>query len=237
MNIFTNIKNKITSSLKLGTDKKISNLQNILTIVFIAALMISNIVSSRIFNLFGQSMTSAVFIFPITYVLSDVFSEVYGYAWSRRTCYLAFGANLTMVLIFFLVSLLPVHPYGVEVAESFKVILTGSFACSIASLIAFVIGDFANDKLFARMKKNHAGLTNHKGFGVRAVVSSFVGELFDSCIYLPLAFLVFNPIMTVSDVMIMIALQVVIKTVYEIIILPVTTFVVKKVSNYELKCS
>lgn len=218
---------------------KISPLQNILTIVFVAVLLISNVISSRIFNFFGFSMTSAVFLFPITYILSDVFSEVYGYAWSRRTCYTAFIVNLSMVLIFALVSILPIgsDPYNAIVADSFKMILNGSFACSLASIIAFVIGDFANDKIFAKMKKNHEGLTNHKAFGFRAIISSFVGELVDSLIYLPLAFLVFNPIMTVKDVAIMIVLQVVIKTTYEVLILPFTTFIVKKVSNYELKCS
>lgn len=218
---------------------KISPLQNILTIVFVAVLIISNVISSRIFNFFGFSMTSAVFLFPITYILSDVFSEVYGYAWSRRTCYTAFIVNLSMVFIFAIVSILPVgsDPYNAIVADSFKMILNGSFACSLASIIAFVLGDFANDKIFAKMKKNHEGLTNHKAFGIRAIISSFVGELVDSIIYLPLAFLVFNPIMTVKDVALMIVLQVAIKTSYEVLILPFTTFIVKKVSNYELKCS
>ena len=218
---------------------KISPLQNILTIVFVAVLIISNVISSRIFNFFGFSMTSAVFLFPITYILSDVFSEVYGYAWSRITCYTAFIVNLSMVFIFAIVSILPVgsDPYNAIVADSFKMILNGSFACSLASIIAFVLGDFANDKIFAKMKKNHEGLTNHKAFGIRAIISSFVGELVDSIIYLPLAFLVFNPIMTVKDVALMIVLQVAIKTTYEVLILPFTTFIVKKVSNYELKCS
>lgn len=218
---------------------RISPLQNILTITFVAVLIISNIISSRIFDLFGFNMTSAVFLFPITYILSDVFSEVYGYAWSRRTCYTAFVANLIAVLIFAIVSILPVgdDPYNALVADSFKLVLNGSLACSIASIVAFVLGDFANDKIFAKLKRKHEGITNHKAFGLRAILSSFVGELADSVIYLPLAFLVLNPIMTVKDVIIMIALQVVIKTTYEIIILPFTTFIVKKVSNYESKCS
>lgn len=229
MKLFNSIKSK----------EKISPLQNILTIVFVAVLMVSNIISSRIFNFFGFNMTSAIFIFPVTYILSDVFSEVYGYAWSRRTCYMAFTANLIMVCIFALVSVLPVtaDPYNAMVAESFKMVLNGSFACSIASIVAFVFGDFANDQVFAKMKKNHSGLTNHKKFGARAIISSLVGELVDSFIYLPLAFLVLNPIMTVKDVMIMIVLQVVLKTGYEVLILPITTVIVKKVSNYEYKNS
>lgn len=217
----------------LKTDRPISTLQVILTIIFVGTLMVSNIISSRIFNFFGFSMTAAVIVFPITYILSDLFSEIYGYKYSRLTCYMAFGANFFAVLIFWLVSILPIHPYGVEVAESFKMILTGSFACSMASFIAFVVGDLANDKIFARMKKKQAGLTNHKGFAARAILSSVVGEFFDSAIYLPLAFLVFNPIMQVKDVLIMIILQVGIKTAYEALILPITTFLAHKLGNYE----
>jgi uncharacterized PurR-regulated membrane protein YhhQ (DUF165 family) len=103
----------------------------------------------------------------------------------------------------------------------------------MASFIAFVVGDLVNDKIFARMKKNHAGLINHEGFALRAIISSFAGELADSCIYLPLAFLVFNPIMSVKEVLLMIALQVSLKTAYEAMILPLTTFITKKVSRYE----
>ena len=213
--------------------RPISNLQIVLTIMFVGTLMISNIISSRIFDFFGFSMTSAVIVFPITYILSDLFSEIYGYKYSRFTCYMAFAANFFAVLIFWLVSALPVHPYGVEVAKSFETILLGSFACSMASFIAFVIGDFVNDKIFAKMKSKHEGLTNHKGFALRAITSSLAGEFFDSAIYLPLAFLVFNPIMTVKDVAIMIVMQVLLKTAYEACILPVTTYLAHKLGNYE----
>lgn len=212
-------------------EKPISPLQIILTIFFVAILMISNIISARLFDLFGFAMTCAVVVFPVTYILSDLFSEIYGYKWSRFTCYLAFAVNLLAVGIFYLVSCLPaVIPAQ---AEAFNSILLGTFACTMASFVAFIVGDFANDKIFAKMKKQHQGLTNHKGFGIRAILSSFAGELIDSCIYLPLAFLVFNPIMTITDVLIMIGLQVSIKVVYEIIILPLTLFITKKVGKYE----
>ena len=214
-------------------DKPVSVLQVILTILFVGVLMISNIISARLFNLFGFGMTCAVIVFPITYILSDLFSEVYGYKWSRFTCYLAFSINLLAVGVFYLANSLPaVIP---SQAEAFKSVLLGTFACSMASFIAFIVGDFVNDKIFAKMKQNHKGLTNHKGFAFRAILSSFAGELVDSCIYLPLAFLVFNPIMSVTDVLIMITLQVTLKTCYEALILPLTTFLTKKVSKYESK--
>lgn len=212
-------------------EKPISILQVVLTVVFVGVLMISNVISARLFNFFGNGMTCAVIVFPITYILSDLFSEVYGYKWSRFTCYLAFGINLLMVGVFYLASCLPaVIPAQ---AEAFNNILLGTFACTIASFIAFVVGDFVNDKIFAKMKRKHIGLTNHKGFAFRAILSSFVGELVDSCIYLPLAFLVLNPIMSVAEVLIMIAIQVSLKTAYEALILPITTLITKKVSKYE----
>lgn len=223
---------------EFGMDNKnISPLQNILTIIFIAALLISNVISSRIFNFFGFSMTGAIIIFPITYILSDVFSEVYGYQWSRRTCYMAFLTNIIMVFIFAIVDILPAgnSDYYKLVASSFKLILNGSFACSIASIIAYVFGDFANDVVFAKMKEKHQEITDHKGFGARAILSSFVGEIVDSCVYLPLAFLVLNPIMTVKEVGIMICLQVILKTGYEALVLPLTTLVAHKCSAYEIK--
>lgn len=212
-----------------------SKLQLILTIVYVVALMISNLISARIFNFFGFSMTSAVIVFPITYILSDLFSEVYGYNYSRLTCYLAFGANFSACLIFWLVSSFPVLPYAVEQAQAFNTILRGTFACSMASFMAFVVGDWANDIIFAKMKKKHQDITDHKGFAFRAILSSVVGELFDSSIYLPLAFLVFNPIMSVKDVIIMIFMQVGLKTGYEALILPLTTFFAHKLGNYEYK--
>ena len=212
-------------------EKPVSVLQVLLTVLFVGALMISNIISARLFNFFGFGMTCAVVVFPITYILSDLFSEVYGYKWSRFTCYLAFAINLLAVGVFYLATCLPaVIPAQ---ATAFNEILIGTFSCTMASFIAFIIGDLVNDKVFAKMKKNHKGLKNHKGFALRAILSSFAGELADSCIYLPLAFLVFNPIMSVTDVLIMIALQVSLKMVYEAAILPLTTFLTKKASAYE----
>lgn len=214
-------------------EKAVSVLQVLLTVLFVGALMLSNIISARLFNFFGHGMTCAVVVFPITYILSDLFSEVYGYKWSRFTCYLAFALNLLAVGVFYVAANLPaVIPAQ---AEAFNTVLIGTFSCTMASFLAFVVGDFVNDKVFARMKKKQEGLTNHKGFALRAILSSFAGELVDSCIYLPLAFLVFNPIMSVTDVLTMIALQVSIKMAYEALILPLTTFLTKKVSAYEYK--
>ena len=208
--------------------KNISNLQLTLTTLFVVSLLISNVITAKQVLLpFGITMTGAVFIFPITYILSDLFSEVYGYKWSRRTCYLAFAMNLFMVTVFALVIKTPAPDYW-QNQEAFATVLGNTPRILFASLLAFLVGDFINDRVFKKFKDKHPN--DHKGFSFRAILSSFCGELADSLIFLPLAFLGQMPLETLAMMTVM---QVLIKTGYEIVILPVTRLVVKKVSNYE----
>lgn len=210
--------------------KRISVLQMTLTLLFVVSLVISNIITSKQVLLpFGITMTAAVFIFPITYILSDLFSEVYGYKWSRFTCYLGFAANLFAVLVFTGVIATPAPDYWMN-QEAFEVVLGSAPRVLGASLLAFLVGDFVNDRVFKAFKEKHPN--DHKGFGFRAILSSFCGELVDSLIFLPLAFLGQMPLETLATMM---ACQVLIKTGYEVVILPLTHFIVRVVSNYEKK--
>lgn len=207
---------------------KISFVQCVLTIIFVTAMLISNVITAKQVLLpFGITMTGAVFIFPITYILSDVFSEVYGYKWSRATCYFAFSMNLFMVIVFALVIKTPAPSYWTN-QEAFATVLGSTPRVMGASLLAYVVGDFVNDRIFRKMKERHAD--ELKGFGFRAIVSSFFGELCDSLVFLPLAFLGQMPLKTLA---IMTVCQVLIKTAYEVVILPITTLVTKKVRRYE----
>lgn len=208
--------------------KKISLLQMILTLLFVASLLISNIITAKQMLLpFGIVMTGAVVIFPITYILSDIFSEVYGYKWSRLTCYLAFIFNLFMVIIFTIVIKSPAPDYWLN-QSAFEVVLGSTPRILFASLTAFILGDFVNDKVFQKLKSKHK--ENHKGFSFRAMLSSLCGELTDSLIFIPLAFIGTMPFKTM---VIMGITQVLIKTSYELLILPVTNILMKKVSSYE----
>ena len=210
--------------------KKVSELQLFLSVLFVTSLLISNIITAKQVLLpFGITMTGAVFIFPVTYILSDLFSEVYGYRWSRITCYLAFAMNLLMVLLFSLVIVTPAPDYWTN-QEAFQTVLGSTPRVLAASLLAFILGDMVNDKVFRRMKEKHPN--ELKGFGWRAILSSLAGELVDSLIFLPLAFLGQMPIATLA---VMTICQVGIKTEYEVVILPITRLVVKLVSKYENK--
>lgn len=210
--------------------ERISFMQVCLTILFVCALLISNIITAKQVLLpFNITMTGAVFIFPVTYILSDVFSEVYGYKWSRITCYMAFAMNLFMVLVFTAVIATPAPSYW-ENQEAFQTVLGNTPRVFGASLLAFVIGDFANDKIFQKMKAKHPD--SIKGFGWRAILSSLAGELVDSLVFLPLAFIGLMPVKTLA---IMTVTQVFLKTGYEVVILPITTLVAKKLTAYEKK--
>ena len=208
--------------------ERISFLQVCLTIVFVTAMLISNVITAKQVLLPGGiTMTGAVFIFPITYILSDVFSEVYGYKWSRITCYFAFSMNLFMVIVFSLVIQTPAPSYWTN-QEAFATVLGSTPRVMGASLLAYVIGDFVNDRVFRKMKEKHSD--ELKGFGWRAVVSSFFGELCDSLVFLPITFLGQMPLKTLAT---MTVCQVLIKTGYEVVILPLTTLVAKKANKYE----
>lgn len=211
---------------------KITELQTYLTVLFVSALLISNVITAKqVLFPFGITMTGAIFIFPITYILSDVFSEIYGYRWSRITCYLAFAMNLVMVFFFAIAINSPAPSYWGN-QEAFQTVLGNSPRILLASLAAFVIGDLINDRVFRRMKQKYPD--SHKGFGTRAIVSSFCGNIVDSLIFLPIAFLGQMPL---QALIIMTITQVFLKTGYELIILPVTKYVVKKVSERELNVS
>lgn len=204
---------------------KITKLQTYLTVLYVSALLLSNILACKIMQLpFGITMTCSNLVFPITYILSDLFSEVYGYKWSRITCYLSFAMNLIMVLFLQLSMILP-YPQYWENQSQFQTIFGTSFLVSFASFVAFIVGDFVNDKVFERMKHK-----NNNKFWVRAIFSSVIGNIIDSLIFCGIAY--FNSI-SIIDLLILVGSEFATKTIYEICFLPITNIVCKKVKLKE----
>lgn len=215
--------------MKKITEKKVvSKLQLILTIIFVVTILICNIIAAKQIQLpFGFVITGAALLFPITYILSDVFSEIYGYKWSRIVSYIAFAMNLFMVIIFTLVIMAPAPGYYAK-QEALQTILGSAPRVLFASLTAYLVGDFVNDRVFKKMKLKNPD--SFKGFQFRAILSSLCGLIVDSSIFLPLAFLGIIPNKILLTMMIT---QVLVKISCEIILLPVTTIIVKKADQYE----
>jgi uncharacterized integral membrane protein (TIGR00697 family) len=186
-------------------------------------MLISNVIAIKMISLGPLVVPAAVLAFPITYILSDVFSEVYGYRVSRLTAWYAFGANLLMVVFFKLAVFMPGAPFwSPEAQKAFEETLDGTWRILIASLTAYMIGDFINDVIFKKMKEKQG----ERHFGVRAIVSSMAGEAIDSFVFITIAFWG-TPLFSYA----VIPSQWGIKILYEIILLPVTILVVRKLKK------
>lgn len=194
------------------------------SIVFVVCLLLSNILATKLLRIGNYSVTAGVIVFPISYIINDIFSEVYGYNKTKKVIIFGFIMNIFMVIIFSIAIALPA-PVWYENENAFEIILGSTPRNCIASLLAYLFGSLVNSKVLVKLKEK----SNNK-FGFRAVVSTIFGEFTDSLIFVPVAFFGSIPI---GQMISMILIQVSIKTVYEIVCLPVTTILVKKVNNYE----
>lgn len=209
-------------------DEKISSLQMTLTLLLILCLVLSNIVVVKSIDLFGihaLANTASFLVFPITYVLSDVFSEVYGYKWSRKTATWAFLGTALCSLVFTLTIAIPGNSAWTN-QEALITILGQTPKILLASLLAFWFGDWANDRVFQFMK-NHS--KSGKGFLFRAIGSSLVGKYVDGFIFTFIG-LSFLPL---STKLIMVANCPFIQVCLETILFPITSLVAKKVKKIE----
>lgn len=198
----------------------------ILLAISTGTMLIANITAGKQFSAFGIALPCAVLVFPFTYILSDVFSEVYGYKWSRRSAWVAFGMNLFAVAVFQITLMLPGVPWFKGQA-AFEVVLGNTPRILAASLLSFMAGDWINDIVFREMKKRDK---NNKKFGTRSIVSSFCGEFTDSLIFIPFAFVGTMPL---AQMGIMILVQASTKLVLEFLLLPATKLCVRLAQKHE----
>ena len=201
-----------------------------MTVLFIVCLITSNIFVPRVWQVGHTSLqlSGAVILFPISYILNDCITEVYGYRKARFVIWLAFAMSVFVALASALVCVLPqpVEDGSRAVADSFNSLFTLMPRTTVASLLAFLIGSNANALIVSRMKVSTKG----RGFGWRAILSSLGGELLDSCVFYPLAFW---GLMSPKAIVSIIFTQVTVKVLYEIIILPVTARAVKELKKKE----
>ena len=211
----------------VNKDNHISMLLLMLVVVFVGFHMISNILANRLVQFGPWSIDAGTLTFPITYILSDVFSEVYGYKWSRRVAWLSAAMNAALSLLVMLACALPAPEWYSP--EAFTIAIGSSYRIVIASLVSYICGDYVNDKIFRQFKQKHSSI---EGFSLRAIVSSLFGETIDTTIFV---FIAFTGTMTLLDMLSMIGLSIVLKTGYEIVILPITYRIACWVQNHENK--
>lgn len=207
------------------TTKNNSTLFMLMSIVFCTCLLVVNVCAYKLISIGPFAFTSGVLVFPITYIINDLIAEVYGFDKAKKVIWFGFAMNLFMVLYFKLAILLP-YPVFFEGQEHFAAVLGGSWRILIASFAAYLVGSFTNAVIMSKMKVKTAG----KYLMLRAVSSTLVGEMLDSAIFVTTAFAF---LYDVKAILIMIATQTVLKTLYEIVAFPVTKVIITKVKKVE----
>ena len=205
-------------------NKKVSVTFLLLAILFTVCLIASNLFATKVFALGSLTLPGAVVIFPLSYILNDCFTEVWGYRKARLVIWTAFAMNFFVAVTGQLVALLPGASFW-DGAEHFNYVFSLAPKVALASLLAFLAGSTLNSLVLSKMKVATSG----KGFSVRAILSSLAGELLDSLIFMPIVFWG-TPLRALA--MMMLA-QVTFKVCYEIVILPVTAAVVKALKKSE----
>jgi uncharacterized integral membrane protein (TIGR00697 family) len=194
-------------------------------LLFTVCLIVSNIVEQKLVTIFGIECTAGLLIFPISYIINDLIAEVWGYRKVRLIIWNGFLMNFLAVIIFRISIIAPASPHFHN-QQAYSLILGNTERIVIASFIAFLVGSFLNAYVMSKMKVMQRG----RGFSIRAVASTIVGEGADSLVFFTIAF---SGIIPHHALMILILTQTVLKTGYEILALPITNIVVKWVKKHE----
>lgn len=203
----------------------------VLGIVCSVCLVISNMLAVKQFDihLFGMTFpsTAGLIVFPISYIINDCISEVWGYRSTRFLIWIAFAVNLLAVIMFQISVALTPSPHWVGMQPAYASVLAQTPRIALASMVAFLLGSFLNAYVMSRMKLLQQG----RRFWLRAVASTVVGELADTLVFTCLGFVGVIPFDVVMKIVLT---ETVLKTIFETILLPVTSRVVRYVKMREV---
>ena len=197
----------------------------LLGILFNICLVAANLLETKVIQVFGLTVTAGVIVFPISYIINDCIAEVWGFKKARLIIWSGFLMNFFVVALGMIAVQLPAAPFWHE-GEHFNFVFGMAPRIVAASLSAFLVGSFLNAYVMSKMKIASQG----KGFSWRAIASTLVGETGDSLIFFPIAF---AGIIPWQELMMMMGIQIALKSLYEVIMLPVTIRVVNLVKRVD----
>ena len=205
--------------------QQVSVLFMLFSILFCVCLIAANILETKQISVLGISLTGGLIVFPISYIINDCVCEVWGFQKARLLIWTGFAMNFFFVAMGALCDWIPGAPYWDNEA-GFHAIFGLAPRVAAASFVAFVIGSFANAYVMSKMKIRDKG----RNFSLRAILSTIVGESFDSVIFFPLAL---GGVVPTEELPKLMLWQVLLKTVYEVIALPITIRIVKSLKEHE----
>lgn len=205
--------------------KQVSVLFMLMAIIFNVSLIAANLLETKVIDLFGLHITGGLLIFPISYIINDCISEVWGFKKARLIIWTGFIMNFFVVMMGLLAVWLP-EAEEWEGGSHFNFVFGLAPRIALASFIAFLVGSFLNAYVMSKMKVASGG----KNFSARAIWSTVIGETGDSLIFFPIAF---GGTMSWTLLFELMVIQIFLKSIYEVIVLPVTIKVVKYIKRVE----
>lgn len=196
-----------------------------ITTVFVTCLITANIIAVKLISVFGLILPVAVIIFPISYIVGDVLTEVYGYRQARRVIWLGFFCNLIAVIAIWVGQKLPPASFW-DGQAAYERILGYTPRLLVASFLAYLVGEFANSFVLAKMKI----VTQGRWLWTRTIGSTLVGQGLDSLVFITLAFVGTIPLTGLASA---IVTQWLVKSIYEAAATPLTYAVVNFLKRQE----
>ena len=197
----------------------------LLGILFNVCLIAANLLETKVIQVGSLTVTAGLLVFPISYIINDCIAEVWGFKKARLIIWSGFAMNFFVVALGLIAVAIPAAPFW-EGEEHFNFVFGMAPRIVAGSLMAFLVGSFLNAYVMSKMKVASQG----RNFSARAIWSTVVGETADSLIFFPVAF---GGVIAWKELLIMMGIQIVLKSMYEVIILPVTIRVVKAIKKID----
>ena len=197
----------------------------LLGILFNVCLIAANLLETKVIQVGSLTVTAGLLVFPISYIINDCIAEVWGFKKARLIIWSGLAMNFFVVALGLIAVAIPAAPFW-EGEEHFNFVFGMAPRIVAASLMAFLVGSFLNAYVMSKMKVASQG----RNFSARAIWSTVVGETADSLIFFPVAF---GGVIAWKELLIMMGIQIVLKSMYEDIILPVTIRVVKAIKKID----
>lgn len=195
----------------------------IITALFCGCLLISNILASKTFTVGSIILPCAVVVFPIVYIVNDVLTEIYGFKLAKRVIHIGFALNLIAVIVYQIAMFLPAADPAT--GDAFAIVLSSTPRILIASFISYLVGSYVNAYLMKVLKNKYSDY-----LFARCSISTLFGEGLDAILFISIAFAGTMP----TELLItMIICQAAFKILYEIIIYPVTRYVINWMRKLE----
>ena len=205
--------------------EQVSVLFMLFGILFCVCLITANVLETKQMAFGPVTITGGLLVFPVSYIINDCVCEVWGFRRARLLIWAGFAMNFLFVVFGALADAIPGAPYW-DNDRGFHAVFGLAPRVAAASFVAFLAGSFINAYVMSRMKLSQGG--HH--FSVRAVASTVLGETADSVVFFPLAL---SGVVPMSQMPSLIISQVVLKTLYEVVALPLTVRVVRFTKRHE----